>query len=70
MIKVSHTAIIDYLIEELKVPDSKVERFLELLKYPNELINKTSVIEEMILGLELPNKPTHKTRNSFVYPVY
>jgi len=63
MIKVSHTAIIDFLIEELKIPDQKVEKFLEILKYPNELINKTSVIEEMILGLELSNRPTHKTRN-------
>jgi len=60
MIKVSHTAIIDFLIEELKIPDQKVEKFLEILKYPNELINKTSVIKEMILGLELP---THKTRS-------
>lgn len=70
-IKVSHTAIIDFLIEELKVPDHKVERFLELLKYPNELINKTSVIEEMIMSLELPNCPTHKTcqKQLFVTPL-
>lgn len=60
-IKISHTAILDYLIEELRIPDHKIENFLELFKYPNELLNKTSTIEEMVRGLELTNSPIHKT---------
>jgi hypothetical protein len=63
-IKVTHTAILDFIMEEFKITPSKMQGFFEILDQTNDILNKTEIIKQKIKNLDLDQQGIEKFLNT------